>query len=1209
MYIKQISIQGFKSYKDQTVLEPFSPKHNVIVGRNGSGKSNFFQAIRFVLSDMFSNMRGEDRQSLLHEGAGASLLNAYVEIIFDNSDGRFPIEKEEVVLRRSIGAKKDEYHLDRKHVTKSDVINLLESAGFSRSNPYYIVQQGKITSLATMKDSDRLDLLKEVAGTRVYDEKREDSVKIMNENGTHEHEGRRKKIDEVIEYIEERLSELEAEKEELAEYQKADRERRALEYALYDQQLRSAKEEIEQIDNSRHQETAKSTNLHEKANRYRDAWKAAEKELKSLTTELQRVAREKEQVEQEKTESIRTRTNLELDVKDLEDKVKTGSEEKESIQAELVVTEKKIKAASDELESAKSVYLAEVNKERQAILSIAAAERRLTELYSKQGQLSQFKNKDERDRWLQKQINELEATLKSKREQVKGLQQDLASGKTSLQELSEDIADKKGELEQRAALIEKSKKMTEEIKQTRDAFNNDRKSFWKRRDELQLEFKDLEDTLTKADRSLTSTMPKSVASGASAVKRIVKELGISGVHGQLIDLFDVEDKFATCVEVVAASSLFFIVVDNDDITARLLEELNRQKAGRVTFMPLNKLKTKESDLPSNEDVIPMISRLKFRPQYRKAFLQVFGKTLVSRNLEVASKYSREHDLNCITMEGDRVDSKGAITGGYTDKSRSRLDARRTIRSTQEKLKGVQDEIDKVVAAISDLDQRVTTKMGELQKEETRLVHLTSTYASLRMELHNSIELEKATKESIEQKEQMLGQSTTAIKTLEEQIETRKSELGTDLLAELNTEDRQLLSALNADIRQLKETLVQLSKTRAEAESKKGQLETLLSQNLEKRREEAHARLQLLSVDERRETLEHKRQELKATQTTLKKLAEKQKELEINVETKTTKQRELRTTLDEQKTKEGQVQQEIQDEAKRMEKLLSSKSVHLQKQEENEKKIRELGSLPTEAFERIKNNSVKVLMKKLAEANANLTKFSHVNKKAFDQYMNFTEQRDNLNKRKQELDSGAEAIQNLITTLDQRKDEAIQRTFKGVAKHFTEVFAELVPGGKANLVMQKQRKDKALQEEEEGAGEAQAEAAQRSSSKVLQYSGVAIKVAFPGQGEAHLIQQLSGGQKCVVALALIFAIQRSDPAPFYLFDEIDANLDAAHRTAVAGMIKRLSESAQFITTTFRPEFVEAADKHYLVTFRNRVSHVHVVDMDDALAVIREEQAHT
>jgi len=186
MYIKKVIIEGFKSYREEITTEPFSPKVNVVVGANGSGKSNFFHAIRFVLSDMFQNLRSEDRGALLHEGAGHSVVSAFVEIVFDNTDNRIPVDKEEVRLRRTVASKKDEYYLDGKHVSKTEVMNLLESAGFSRSNPYYVVQQGKIASLTLMKDSERLDLLKEIGGTRVYEDRRRESLKIMQDTGKFE---------------------------------------------------------------------------------------------------------------------------------------------------------------------------------------------------------------------------------------------------------------------------------------------------------------------------------------------------------------------------------------------------------------------------------------------------------------------------------------------------------------------------------------------------------------------------------------------------------------------------------------------------------------------------------------------------------------------------------------------------------------------------------------------------------------------------------------------------------------------------------------------------------------------------------------------------------------------------------------------------------------------------------------------------------------
>ena len=180
------------------------------------------------------------------EGSGSAVMSAYVEIIFDNSDDRFPTGKPELVLRRTIGLKKDEYTLDRKNATKSDVMNLLESAGFSRSNPYYIVPQGRVTALTNMKDSERLNLLKEVAGTQVYEARRGESLKIMNETNS-----KRTKIDELLDFINERLAELEEEKDELRNYQDRDRERRCLEYTIYSREQHEISSVLDTLEEQR----------------------------------------------------------------------------------------------------------------------------------------------------------------------------------------------------------------------------------------------------------------------------------------------------------------------------------------------------------------------------------------------------------------------------------------------------------------------------------------------------------------------------------------------------------------------------------------------------------------------------------------------------------------------------------------------------------------------------------------------------------------------------------------------------------------------------------------------------------------------------------------------------------------------------------------------------------------------------------------------
>lgn len=243
-------------------------------------------AIRFVLSDAYTSMGHEERQSLLHEGASTSTtLSAYgarrpssdlanqllthvpVEIVFDNSDNRFPTGRDEVILRRTIGVKKDDYSLDKKSANKADVMNLLESAGFSKSNPYYIVPQGRITALTNAKDHERLALLKEVAGTKVYEQRRAESLRIMAET-----DAKRDKIAELLEYIENRLEELEEEKEELKEFQEKDKERRCLEYAMYQRELEDITHALDNLENSRRDD------LHN-ANERQETYNSREKEI------------------------------------------------------------------------------------------------------------------------------------------------------------------------------------------------------------------------------------------------------------------------------------------------------------------------------------------------------------------------------------------------------------------------------------------------------------------------------------------------------------------------------------------------------------------------------------------------------------------------------------------------------------------------------------------------------------------------------------------------------------------------------------------------------------------------------------------------------------------------------------------------------------------------------------------------------------------
>ncbi|KAB2606378.1 structural maintenance of chromosomes protein 3-like [Pyrus ussuriensis x Pyrus communis] len=1194
MYIKQVIIEGFKSYREQVATEAFSPKVNCVVGANGSGKTNFFHAIRFVLSDLFQNLRSEDRHALLHEGAGHQVLSAFVEIVFDNADNRIPVDKEEVRLRRTIGLKKDEYFLDGKHITKTEVMNLLESAGFSRSNPYYVVQQGKIASLTLMKDSERLDLLKEIGGTRVYEERRRESLKIMQETGN-----KIKQIVQVVQYLDERLKELDEEKEELRQYQQFDKQRKSLEYTIYDKELQDARQKLAEVEDARNKVSETSTKMYNTVLDAHEKSKELDKILKDLTKELQTLDKEKEAIEKRRTEAIKKRTELQLDVNDLDEKKTGNTRAKEDAMKQLLSLQKEITDSEEELKKINPLYDNQVKMEMEITKGIMEREKQLSILYQKQGRATQFSSKAARDKWLQKEIDDLERVLSSNLAQEQKLEVEIARLDAELSDRDVYIESRRTEIATIESLISQSHDGFNHHKTQRDKLQDERKSLWRKETELSAEIEKLRAEVEKAEKSLDHATPGDVRRGLNSVRKICREYNIRGVFGPIIELLDCDEKFFTAVEVTAGNSLFHVVVENDEISTQIIRHLNSLKGGRVTFIPLNRVKAPRVTYPQNSDVVPLLKKLKFAPNYTPAFSQVFARTVVCRDLDVATRVARNDGLDCITLEGDQVSKKGGMTGGFYDHRRSKLKFMHIIMQNTKSINMKEEELEKI-------DRSITELVTEQQKIDAKRAHDKSELEQLKQDIANANKQKNLISKACGNKKKSLADVETQITQLRASMAMKRAEMGTDLIDHLSPDEKDLLSRLNPEIADLKEKLISCKTDRFETETRKAELETNLTTNLERRRQELEAIISSVETENYNGEAEIKFQELNDAELLVKDATEQLKRVSESIDSQSKQLKRIKDEKTALKTLEDKYERTLQDEAKELEQLLSKRNVFLAKQEEYSKKIRELGPLSSDAFEAYKRRGIKDLHKALHRCNEQLQQFSHVNKKALDQYVNFTEQREELQKRQAELKAGDQKIDELIKVLDQRKDESIERTFKGVARHFREVFSELVQGGHGHLVMMKKKDGHHDDDDQDEDGPRDADL----EGRVEKYIGVKVKVSFTGQGETQSMKQLSGGQKTVVALTLIFAIQRCDPAPFYLFDEIDAALDPQYRTAVGNMIRRLADMAntQFITTTFRPELVKVSDKIYAVEHKNRVSRVNVVSKDDALDFIERDQSH-
>lgn len=1243
MHIKQITISNFRSFRQQPEIHPFHPGTNAVVGRNGSGKSNLFDAVQFVLlTPKFVNLRQEERQALLHEGAGSTAVNAFCELVFDNSDGRLSVDSDEVVVRRTIGLKKDEFFLQRKRATKREIASLLEGAGFSKGNPYYIVQQGKVNALCTMSSLDRLELLKEVAGCTVYDEKRADSLKQMEEN-----EHSRAKINEVLEYIDTRLSELQGEKDELSEYQRLDRRRRAMEYTLYEKELRKARETLDQIEHERSEEVEKLSLMHDQAHQIHDHIRSIEMRMKQIVNKMRKtrhlIAADGTGLEAEHLAAVTRKTKLELEVKELEESLSADKKMKHQLLRDLKALDEEICVTQRDLDQ---VALPNFTKAKEIVDRLTKeksdAHQKAEALYAKQGRGRQFRNQKDRDADLRRQIREIDSLLPLKKQELADWEAKISGLRRSVTADDNVIIKKQSEVSQNSEFMETLSTTIQEKIRARNELEEQRRASWRALQDLTEKVNEARETAKRCFGDLRKSMPRATAMGLDALQNIVQRERIP--HNKYLgpvmeNLRLVDPKFQTAVEVAAQNSLFHVIVDTDDTAAQLMNQLERRKLGRVTFLPLNQLSVENVTYPDSTDVAPFLDRcVTYDPSVEKAMKHVFGKKILARSTEAGLLFCKSHNMDSITLEGDLCSRKGALSGGYVDESRSKLKAYYALKAAEKELKDLELKENEMRQSERDVAQQISSLLAELGSLQVKQKSVENMIDQTQRDVENAQARNENRRKQIETNRSLLCKLTEQYEALESGKQALVEEMGTVLRNQLSEEERDLLNSLNQTQTDLSEDLVKQIAVLEEASVEKDRLENMLHGNLLKRKVELEDAIFAVSSNSQ-ESGSPRRKSRGSTAASESTAAHRQRQLELRVcereeVERLVKESELRLSeaqeeeekyrqelmvarsqLEESKTKDSACAKALEEAKEKGERLLNKRSMCISKREMYMRKIQELGSLPpVSELSEHSNLGIPALMRSLEDCNRELKKYSHVNKKAYDQYVNFSEQREQLLGRKEELDQGADKVKELIDSLDRQKDEAINRTFRGVSTHFKDVFSELVPNGGGELILRTALDDSLgspqIQKpisEAAGLDEADESMSKASSGvSVSLYRGVEVKVRFSPVGENYLMSQLSGGQKALVAMALIFSIQRCDPAPFYIFDELDQALDSTYRAAVAGVIQRQASRednpTQFICSTFRPELVSVASRCYGISHQNKESKIHMLSKNDAMKFV-------
>ncbi|OHT13982.1 Structural maintenance of chromosomes protein 3 [Tritrichomonas foetus] len=1141
MFVKQVKICGFKTFGGMTIFGDFSPTSNCICGLNGTGKSSFYSAIEFIFLEEFSHLRPSDRQSLLY--TGQSMLNsptAFVEIIFDNSCRRLPIDSNEVAIRRSIGINKDEYFIQRKHSTRQDILNLFETANYSISSGLFSVRQGKVKVVAEMKDSERLELLFEMSGIKSYDEQKKESLAMLSQA-----ELRREKISNTIEDIDERLEQIMKEKQELEEYEEINRTKRALEYIIYEKQRSKAEAELEIHESDILNESSVVDRLQKEHDQAIEQISSIKEKVADLENKITINGNERENLENKRQELIKKKAKTDYNIEFLKQKEKTVEKIVQTLQNKKDELLQKYETLKEEKQNLKTEVEGLNNKRIQleAILFQNDSYKMTEE------DLLRVKTKIED---INSKINEFEQGEQNNR------LEELKKSLDGLEENFQAFSNKKAQTKQKIA----------DLHQEKISQFNERKLCYKKQYELEQKKKTAEANVQKCVFEYERLMGET----AEAIKYINEKFkNHPGFHGQIIDLINFDENLDLAIDSVAGGKLFQLVVDTHDLATEILQKMMKDNIyGIVSFYPLNTVKGKKRKITQTTTAEPLINRIEYDEKYKNVVSSVFGDVALCSSLTAATEYAATERVNCVTFTGDMCFASGMVSGGFYSSLRSicknkrkTLKAKTRLNNTINDLNEISEKIENICHLIHDIDKRISIKESKISKSSHKIASLNTEIVEKKAEIK---EIEKSYKSLKETKNNLEEQKAD----LQNQLEVFAKE---NPNSPIDTADRESQQQL------LSETSAQLARTKLDLHE--------ASISLHDTKKEIKNTDKELADCERKK-IEELRQKAKEEENEIDKLMnefeEERQKIEENKETYESDLKVIKDKLESKLKVKKSGDKELSYAANRLEELNRQKNICVMKIEEVTKNISNIGPLPITEIDDWKGKSHHEIMEKLQDVNDQLHRFRFVNKKAIEQFRQFEKKGADLKLRKEDLDNSITPIRNLIHDLDEKKDKAIVSTFASISQHFSDIYFQLT-GRNAALTLKTNEDADNLYNSNE----------QFSTSN---YTGLSIRI------EGRSIETMSGGEKTLVAIALLFAIQ-VDTSLFYLFDEIDSDLDPKAREALSSMIDHMttndkqSQNVQFIFTTHKAEMMSVAEKFFAVTSENGQGVVKETTKEDAL----------
>ena len=1169
MYLKSIEVHGFKSFANKIVFD-FHKGITGIVGPNGSGKSNVADAVRWVLGEQsVKQLRGSSMQDVIFAGTEnrKPLSYAYVAITLDNSDHQLAIDYEEVtVARRLYRSGESEYLINGSPCRLKEVSELFYDTGIGKEG-YSIIGQGQIDRILSGKPEERRELFDEAAGIVKFKKRKATAQKkLENERDN------LVRVNDILAELERQVGPLERQSEKAKTYLKKKSELKEYDvdmFLLESEQIRSQQKDVE------------------------DKFQIADAQLKESNADYEKIRTEYEQLGQsmaqmdEKINSIREnisntsvmKEKLESQIQILTEQIHTAEMTDEHLQSRLDAIDQEKAQRSEQ----SATYIAEKeqldeqllevqNRQNEAQEKLTAVQQEIArcnqgiengqkELYELLNNKAGIQSKQQRFDTMLEQINirkaELGKRLLDRKTQEADLNTVLSDYQKELEAVSLEIIDLKKKEEE---LTGKEKEWRDKLRENGRKLEENQTAFHKQQSRLE---------------SLKNIAERYDGYGNSIRKVMEQKASNPGLLGVVSDLIQVEKKYETAIETALGGNIQNIVTEDESTAKKMIGFLKQNRLGRATFLPLTSVSAKgnpkNETLLDEEGVLGIANRLvKCDKKYDEVAAYLLGRVLVVDTIDhaIALAKKNHYSLHIVTLEGEYLSPGGSMTGGAFKNSSNLLARKREIEELEQKVDSIRKELSELKNRREDIRTAIELNADELDqvKEELQQKYLVQNTAKMNVD-----RAKQQRNESEAVFTGLMGEKQQIEQQIEE-IDNNKKQILDEIEYSKKREQE-----INEESNAFQKILEEQAKLENEASQKLSNIQ-LETANIKQKVEFAQVNIDRINGEV--EKFDAERADLLENAAQSKEDAKKKRQ---DIE-------EIKKTIAASGESHGKLEEELRESVAKKEQMSADYRGFFQKQEEISKrcndldkeifrlnnqreKLKEAGEYQTnylwEEYELTPHAALELqndiyddltaLKKMVAEVKDEIRKLGDVNVNAIEEYKEVSERYQFLKGQHDDLVEAEQTLVGIIEDLDSGMRKQFSEKFAEIQKEFDASFKHLFGGGHGTLE---------LVEDED----------------ILE-CGIRIIAQPPGKKLQNMMQ-LSGGEKALTAIALLFAIQALKPSPFCLLDEIEAALDDSNVTRFASYLNKLTKNTQFIVITHRRGTMAAADRLYGITMQEK-----------------------